>query len=105
MKDQSVHTAGTGCVTERDGLWPARKSIYHCEEVGETVGWWQWSYKVHLDVIESLLRDAELLKWDFDVCLDFGRLAWDALFGPNPYLFLETTPHKPQGDELSCTVH
>ena len=65
-----MHTAGSGSVVERDGLWPARKSIYHCEEVGETVGWWQWSYKVHMNVIESALRDAELLKWGFDVCLD-----------------------------------
>ena len=32
---------GSGCVVERDGLWPARESIYHCEEVGETVGRWQ----------------------------------------------------------------
>ena len=44
-------------------------------------------------MIELALRDAEILKWGFDVCLDFGRLAWETLFGPNPHLFLETTPH------------
>ena len=29
-------------VIEGNGLRPVRKSIYHCEEVGETIGGWQW---------------------------------------------------------------
>ena len=58
-----------------------------------------------MNMVESVLRDAELLEWGFDVCLDFRRLAWDTLFGPNPYLFLQTTPHKPRGDELSCSAY
>ena len=27
-------------------------------------------YKVHMNVIKLVLRDAELLEWGFDVCLD-----------------------------------
>ena len=76
MEDQSLRTAGSGCVVERYGLWPARESIYHCEEVGETVGRWQWSYKVHMNMVESVLRDAELLEWGFDLLS-----MWSTLYG------------------------
>jgi hypothetical protein len=40
------------------------------------------------------MRNTEFLEWSADVCLDFGRLASDALFGPYPYLSLQTFPHE-----------
>ena len=45
------------------------------------------------DVIELTMRDTELLKWGSDVLLDLGRLAWDTLCGPDPYLLLQAIPN------------
>ena len=65
--DWVLCTTGGGCVIEGNGLWPARKSIYHCEEVGETIGGWQWPYIIHVNMVKSVLWNTELLKWSSDV--------------------------------------
>ena len=62
MGDQSLCTACSGCVLDRDGLWPARKPIYHSEKV---------HMNVHMNVVKLPLGDGERLKWGFDVRMDF----------------------------------
>ena len=72
MEDQSLCSAGGGCVFEWDGFWPLRKSIHHSEEVGITIGGWKQSHKIQVNVVELSLAAAEGFKQGFDVHVDFG---------------------------------
>ena len=35
------------------------------------------------EIVQVMLGNTEPFSWGYDVCMDLGRLAWDALFSPN----------------------
>ena len=57
-----------------------------------------------MNVTKMVIGHVEFSKWGSDVCLDLGGLICNALFGPDPYIFLKTVPHKFCGNNFSCST-
>ena len=65
----------------------------------KTLGGWQWTYQVKVDVAEPTRRNGNLDRFDVDIGLYLGLLAIDAVANPGGNVSVHCLPKKPTTDE------
>lgn len=78
--DQSARNGFGGDVADRDGFWPARKTVDGGEAIRETSAGRKRADQIDMNVAESFVGRRDVTNSGFVVPLDFASLAGDAFF-------------------------
>lgn len=68
--------------------------------MGEPVGRRKGTHQIHIDVVETAMRNLERLEWGPDVLLNLRGLTRDAGLSPDTHLLAEAVPDKLGSHEL-----
>ena len=69
-------------------------AVNNGEKMGETIGGWQRTHEVHMDVAEPLSRDRNDVDWRLNMPDHLGALAVEARPGPNPNVCVHGGPEE-----------
>lgn len=101
MSHQSLGNRLGGDVAHRNGFRPARESVNESHKVGVSLGGWQRSNNVQVDMVESLRCHWKTLYWAAVVAVHFGCLALNTGSGPLSNVLQHAGPHKALLEELA----